>query len=585
MLKSAVVLGGLITALLAVELGIRGTGLAVKSYLSHRNAKALSAQGSVRVMCVGDSMTFNQYPATLERLLNQNKHGLKFTVVDRALPGTNSADTMAGLERDVDAYKPDIVVSMMGENDKVPGRILLDTHGMADKSGLKSLRLYRLWHYTRELLLKNKEKPALAQQTPQPAASQKTPPDMPREQVKQLDAISAVISKGNNTQAEKLLKAYLVKYPRHADAYTWLGQTYAKTGRFEQAQAEYQRTLQMDPENYKALCSLAELWSGNDATAPQAKPLLDKAIALEPDNHYAYFLRGSLCFNTGELECARQNLSRAVEIKPGYQPALPLLGFIYRATGRYEDAKTTMLELLKTDKNSMAYAQLCSFYSRYSRNWEQFKKVADQALKANLKDPYGPHECAGEAYRIFKQPDLSERLYKRAMQIAPNDPNVLATAAVFYMRERGNRKKAMELAEKAKRLSPDSRRATGLYFMMTEKEGANETSPVPEDNLYAALTIDNYRKMQQMLAPRRIPLVVMQYPARSLQPLKNIFPETDGLYFTSNENLKTLAAQNGYARYFYDMYAGDFGHCTPEGNEVVAGNAAKTILEQVLKLK
>ena len=582
-LKTAVMLAGLLSALLLVELGLRGTGLAMKVYLSHHNAKALSAQGSIRILCAGDSMTFNQYPPALEKLLNKNKKGLKFTVIDRALPGTNSTDTMAGLEKNLDEYKPDIVIAMMGENDKVPGRILLDTAG-APEGGIKTLRLYRLWHYTRELLLKNRRDDTAP---PEPkSAATRTQPDMSREQVRELDAISTAVLAKNDKKAEKLLLSYTAKYPQHAEARAWLGQIYNRSGRRDRAEAELQKAMQLDPDNYRILCNLSEFWLEDDAKDSRAKPLLEKAIAIEPDNHYAYFLLGSFCFNKGKLACAETNLSRAVELKPGYQPALPLLGFVYRATGRYKDATAAMTELLKTDKNnSMAYAQLCAFYSRYERNWEKFKQTADQALAAKLRDPYGPHECAGEAYRIFKKPDLADRLYKRALQIAPDDPNVLATAAVFYMREKGDAKKARLLAERALRAAPDSRRAAGLYFMMTEKQAAREAASVPPDNRYAALTIDNYRKMQEILARRKIPLVVMQYPTRSLQPLKNIFSDTTGLYFADNENLKALAAKEGYAKYFYDMYAGDFGHCTAAGNQVVAGNAAKTILEQVLKLK
>ena len=582
-LKTSIVLAGLLTALLLVELGLRGTGLAVTAYRSHRNAKALTTQNSLRVLCVGDSMTFNQYPPTLEKLLNKNKHGLKFTVIDRALPGTNSTDTMAGLEKNLDEYTPDIVIAMMGENDKVPGRILLDTAGTPE-GGIRTLRLYRLWHYTRELLLKNRREDTTPT-APQPAAS-RTQPDMSREQVRKLDAISTAVLAKNDKQAEKLLLAYIPKYPRHAEARAWLGQIYNRSGRRDQAETEFQKAMQIDPDNYRILCNLSEFWLEDDAKDFQAKPLLEKAIAIEPNNHYAYFLIGSFCFNKGKLDCAESNLSRAVELKPGYQPALPLLGFVYRATGRYKDATGAMTELLKTDKNnSMAYAQLCAFYSRYERNWEKFKQTAEQALAAKLRDPYGPHECAGEAYRIFKKPDLADRLYKRAMQIAPDDPNVLATAAVFYMQEQGDAKKARLLAERALRAAPSSRRAAGLYFMMTEKHAAKEAASVPPDNRYAALTIENYREMQEILAKRKIPLVIMQYPARSLAPLKNIFTDTRGLYFADNENLKILAAKEGYAKYFYDMYAGDFGHCTAAGNEIVAANAAKAIFEQVLKLK
>ncbi|HOX23287.1 MAG TPA: hypothetical protein PLL10_07480, partial [Elusimicrobiales bacterium] len=156
LLKAAIALGGLLAALVFLELGIRATGSAAKYLQNRRNAKALAAQGTIRVMCVGDSMTFSQYPQALEKLLNKNTYGLRFNVIDRGLPGTTSSDTLAALPNDLDVYKPHIVIAMIGENDKTPGRILLAQDFAPQNNWLRSLRIYRIWHYTAELLLKHK---------------------------------------------------------------------------------------------------------------------------------------------------------------------------------------------------------------------------------------------------------------------------------------------------------------------------------------------------------------------------------------------------------------------------------------------
>ena len=174
---------------------------------------------------------------------------------------------------------------------------------------------------------------------------------------------------------------------------------------------------------------------------------------------------------------------------------------------------------------------------------------------------------------------LATRLHEQALKLAPDDTDTLTGAAAFYKREYNDTKKARTLSEKALRLNPQARDTTGLAFLLSEKEHA----PVAQEQGFAPATIVNYRKIRQLLAERGITLVAMQYPTRRLQPLKDIFGENSGVYFVSNENMKGLAEQHGYGKYFVDMYAGDFGHCTLEGNALVAENAAKVILEEVLK--
>jgi hypothetical protein len=99
---------------------------------------------------------------------------------------------------------------------------------------------------------------------------------------------------------------------------------------------------------------------------------------------------------------------------------------------------------------------------------------------------------------------------------------------------------------------------------------------------YSSLTIDNYRKLKAILDKRGIRLVCAQYPMRSVEPLKRIFEGERGVIFVDNDHLfKEAVTQGGYREYFLDMFAGDFGHCTLQGNKLLAGNIANAILKEV----
>ncbi len=75
----------------------------------------------------------------------------------------------------------------------------------------------------------------------------------------------------------------------------------------------------------------------------------------------------------------------------------------------------------------------------------------------------------------------------------------------------------------------------------------------------------------------------MQYPMRNAEPLKKIFPgQEKSIIFVDNEKIfKDAFRKEGRREYFVDMFGGDFGHCTPKGNQLLARNIADVILKEV----
>jgi alkanesulfonate monooxygenase SsuD/methylene tetrahydromethanopterin reductase-like flavin-dependent oxidoreductase (luciferase family) len=53
-----------------------------------------------------------------------------------------------------------------------------------------------------------------------------------------------------------------------------------------------------------------------------------------------------------------------------------------------------------------------------------------------------------------------------------------------------------------------------------------------------------------------------------------------GVIYVDNGNFRKRVQADGYETYFHDEFAGDFGHLTRRGNELLAENVARTIVEQ-----
>ena len=97
---------------------------------------------------------------------------------------------------------------------------------------------------------------------------------------------------------------------------------------------------------------------------------------------------------------------------------------------------------------------------------------------------------------------------------------------------------------------------------------------------YNSVIRHNYRLLWQVLRRRGIGLVCMQYPLHRVDDLKRMFDSPEGIVFVDNERVFSDALRYGrYSDYFSDAFAGDFGHCTPSGNRLIASNLAQAVLK------
>ncbi|MFH0801289.1 MAG: hypothetical protein V2A78_02745 [bacterium] len=101
------------------------------------------------------------------------------------------------------------------------------------------------------------------------------------------------------------------------------------------------------------------------------------------------------------------------------------------------------------------------------------------------------------------------------------------------------------------------------------------------DRMNYDLLRQNYRRMKGILDARKIKLCCMQYPGRNIADLISMF-DSPGVIFVDNEWIFKEALKKGrFEDYFMDSFAGDFGHCTPLGNRLIAGNMADVILKEL----
>ena len=115
--KIALILFGLFLCTVLLETGLRIGGFIILSLQEYKNKISLKKNG-YRILCLGESTTQGGYCKQLNLILNDIDSTRRFSVINKGIGGTNTGIIVTRLESYLEKYKPDIVITMMGINDK-----------------------------------------------------------------------------------------------------------------------------------------------------------------------------------------------------------------------------------------------------------------------------------------------------------------------------------------------------------------------------------------------------------------------------------------------------------------------------------
>lgn len=225
--------------------------------------------------------------------------------------------------------------------------------------------------------------------------------------------------------------------------------------------------------------------------------------------------------SNGFIQEAEQMYRKAIEIDPVHPRAYELLGLSYIGSRRLQEAEEVYIKLLKYDPdNREAYSRLGLAYAKQKR-YEEAKDMYLKIVELNSADDI----VYAELGMIFRELGVAEEEIE-----------------TFY------------------------------------KERGLPVKPPPRPDF--EITKYHYQKMYEILNERDIKLIAMQYPTLSVDKLKRKFNGSEEIIFLSNkENFSDALRNDKYEKYFIDRCYGSFGHATPEGNKLIAENAADVILQ------
>jgi tetratricopeptide (TPR) repeat protein len=301
-----------------------------------------------------------------------------------------------------------------------------------------------------------------------------------------------------------------------------------------------------------------------------------------------YIRLGGVYQEQGRLIEAEQALKKAIELNPKKDIAYVELGRLYRYQGKLSQAEDLFKKVIELNpENDNTYVELGMIYRASGKQPSQAEDAFKKAIELNPEND-NAYFMLGGLYRDQGKLSLAEDSSKKAIELNPENDNANIFLGWFY-REQGKFSQAEEVFKKAIGLNPKNdnayRAISALYEEIGKPKLAKEYAQKANKLRFqycALTTVNNYRKLKEILDKRKIKLVCVQYPVRSIQPLKKIFKEDDDVVFVDNERIfKDAVRKEGYNAYFVDMFGGDFGHCTEKGNRLLAQNIANAILKEV----
>ncbi len=313
--RLAVIFCGLFLAALILETGLRLGGFIMLSLQEYKNLQAIKEKGSCRIMCLGESTTLNQYPRFLEEVLNQRNVGVKFSVIDRGLIGIDTGVILSQLEANLDKYKPDIVVTMMGCNDG--GIMYYQDIPEADGWLFRHCRAYRFSRliYT-HILKKLKKEDVHREEVPSP--NQGRPLDLnSKNNGSDVELGVFYRRQGKFSEADELFRRAIELDPKDARAPIELGVSYRRQMRFAEAEELFRRTIGHDPKNDWAYVELGVSYLNQNKFA-EAEEAFKRAIELNPKDDMTYGALEVLNIEKGNSVLAGRYGKKARELRAGY---------------------------------------------------------------------------------------------------------------------------------------------------------------------------------------------------------------------------------------------------------------------------
>jgi tetratricopeptide (TPR) repeat protein len=222
---------------------------------------------------------------------------------------------------------------------------------------------------------------------------------------------------GDDDQAKSLLSTVREKDTNMYIVPFLMGETALRRKNWDEAANELKRCLALNPSFDQAMAGLARALI-NDGKSEEARPWLDKALKINPQNYRVWYELGHLESESNAAAAIRA-YEKSIEIQPNFAPVRRDLGMLQFRQRNYPQAAE---QLGKAANLGINEAPLFNFLGiSYSRTDRLQKAVGIYQRALKLDPDYAEaHLNLGFAYQRLARPVQAKEEYEAACRLDPN---------------------------------------------------------------------------------------------------------------------------------------------------------------------
>ena len=287
-------------------------------------------------------------------------------------------------------------------------------------------------------------------------------------------------NKGLEVQAQRRLQDVLVQSPENADALAALAMAETNLGQPQDAVKHLEEALAKAPANLKSSMELASLkLAQKDAAGAEA--ILKRSVEQAPRSAELAVVLGRFYWWGGNVNLAKTELRRALDIQPKYQSALFDLATLDLATGNPAAADRIYQQLSSLTENKHLHALFLIRQKNYD--------PAIAELRALLKaDPVNrtARSLLVHALVITNRSDQATNVLAQAVRKNPHDTDALVEQSQLNLKA-GNVEEAERNLRQALHFRGDSAVA---HLVLARVHAARNNGSQEQQELRTALQLD-----------------------------------------------------------------------------------------------
>ena len=210
----------------------------------------------------------------------------------------------------------------------------------------------------------------------------------------------------------------------------WRGETYENMERYDEALADFNRAIELDPEDARVIADRGEIYMLMERD-DDALTDLSHAIEIEPDNAIMIVKRGVIYQLRKQYDDAVTDFNRAIELQPDYVPMIAIRGETYRLMEQYEKALADFNQAIELEPDN---ASLIADRGETYRLMGKYEKaLADFNQAIELKPDHAwAIANRGLTYRDMEHYNDGLANLNRAIELQPDNASIIANRGETY---------------------------------------------------------------------------------------------------------------------------------------------------------